>query len=108
MKTNAKTITALFLSTVMMFCSVGCVAMAGDRNQAAESQNETVAAADTDQPAALTDAVTDAATGNTDASKEETVYVIAGADGSVKKIIVSDWIRNESGETIGTGRAGVI
>lgn len=99
MKTNAKTITALFLSAVMMFCSVGCVAMAGDWNQAAECQNETAAAADTDQPAALTDAVTDADTGNTDASKEETVYVIAGADGSVKKIIVSDWIRNESGET---------
>ena len=27
--------------------------------------------------------------------KDETVYVLAGADGSVKKIIVSDWIKNE-------------
>ena len=27
--------------------------------------------------------------------KEETVYVIAGADGSVEKIIVSDWIKNK-------------
>lgn len=27
-------------------------------------------------------------------SKDETVYVIAGADGSVEKIIVSDWIKN--------------
>lgn len=27
-------------------------------------------------------------------SKDETVYVLAGADGSVKKIIVSDWIKN--------------
>ncbi len=26
--------------------------------------------------------------------KDETVYVLAGADGSVKKIIVSDWIKN--------------
>ena len=29
-----------------------------------------------------------------DVSKDETVYVLAGADGSVKKIIVSDWIKN--------------
>ncbi len=35
----------------------------------------------------------------TDASaeKDETVYVLAGADGSVRKIIVSDWLRNHSG-----------
>lgn len=31
-------------------------------------------------------------------SKDETVYVIAGADGSVQKIIVSDWIRNALGD----------
>lgn len=28
------------------------------------------------------------------AEKNETVYVIAGADGSVKKLIVSDWLKN--------------
>lgn len=32
-----------------------------------------------------------------DASKEETVYVLAGADGSVQKIIVSDWLQNSGG-----------
>lgn len=31
---------------------------------------------------------------NTEISKDETVYVIAGADGVTKKIIVSDWIKN--------------
>lgn len=31
------------------------------------------------------------------AAKDETVYVLAGADGSVKKIIVSDWIKNAVG-----------
>ena len=31
------------------------------------------------------------------AEKDETVYVLAGADGSVQKIIVSDWLRNNSG-----------
>lgn len=29
--------------------------------------------------------------------KDETVYVLAGADGSVEKIIVSDWIKNSLG-----------
>ena len=29
--------------------------------------------------------------------KDETVYVLTGADGSVKKIIVSDWLKNELG-----------
>lgn len=33
-----------------------------------------------------------------DVTKEETVYVLAGADGSVQKIIVSDWLRNPSGD----------
>jgi len=31
--------------------------------------------------------------------KDETVYVIAGADGSVKKVIVSDWIKNSLNST---------
>ena len=31
--------------------------------------------------------------------KDETVYVLAGADGSVQKIIVSDWIKNAIGST---------
>ncbi|MBO4474302.1 MAG: hypothetical protein J5750_05240, partial [Clostridiales bacterium] len=33
------------------------------------------------------------------AFKEETVYVIAGKEGSVQKVIVSDWIRNTAGKT---------
>ena len=32
-----------------------------------------------------------------DLVKDETVYVLAGADGSVEKIIVSDWIKNSVG-----------
>ena len=30
------------------------------------------------------------------AEKNETVYVLSGADGSVQKIIVSDWLKNMS------------
>lgn len=33
-----------------------------------------------------------------DVTKDETVYVLAGADGSVQKIIVSDWLQNVSGD----------
>ena len=32
-----------------------------------------------------------------DISKDETVYVLAGADGSAEKIIVSDWLKNSLG-----------
>ena len=32
-----------------------------------------------------------------DAGKEETVYVVAEPDGSVKNIIVSEWLKNENG-----------
>ena len=34
---------------------------------------------------------------NAGISKDETVYVLAGTDGSVQKIIVSDWIKNSLG-----------
>ncbi len=34
------------------------------------------------------------------ASKDETVYVLADAEGSVRKIIVSDWLQNEKGSQI--------
>ena len=33
------------------------------------------------------------------ASKEETVYVIAGADGKQQSVIVSDWLKNPNKET---------
>lgn len=32
--------------------------------------------------------------------KDETVYVLAGADGSVNKIIVSDWLKNSDGSAL--------
>ena len=38
-----------------------------------------------------------AASEDTGAVKDETVYVLAGADGSVQKIIVSDWLKNTLG-----------
>lgn len=38
-------------------------------------------------------------------SKDETVYVLASADGSVKKIIVSDWIKNQLGSATVTDKS---
>ena len=40
---------------------------------------------------------TSAVSGDGSAYKEETVYVLAGADGSAQKIIVSDWLKNSGG-----------
>lgn len=40
-------------------------------------------------------------------SKDETVYVLAGTDGSVQKIIVSDWLKNELGSASLTDKSGL-
>ena len=55
------------------------------------------------------DAVTVTTTANTnkDTIKDETVYVLAGADGSVQKIIVSDWIKNALGASSITDSTGL-
>lgn len=39
------------------------------------------------------------------AHKDETVYVLTGADGAVQKIIVSDWIQNASGSALLSDRS---
>lgn len=38
-------------------------------------------------------------------AKDETVYVLAGADGNVEKIIVSDWIKNSLGSSAFTDKS---
>ena len=55
------------------------------------------------------DAVTATTTANTnkDTIKDETVYVLAGSDGSVQKIIVSDWIKNALGASSITDSTGL-
>lgn len=74
---------ALWLCALL---SMSCVAMpalaAGADGNETENQGESKA------PSAADDA---------GISKDETVYVLAGADGSVQKIIVSDWIQNTFG-----------
>ena len=55
------------------------------------------------------DAVTATTTANTnkDTTKDETVYVLAESDGSVQKIIVSDWIKNALGASSITDSTGL-
>ncbi len=45
----------------------------------------------------ITETISSAAEGERVVAKEETVYVLANADGSAKKVIVSDWLKNPDG-----------
>lgn len=78
MKTKVRKLIALTLCMVLLVGNAAAHAFVGRDNAAAK----TAAAAEADG-----------------VSKEETVYVLAGADGSVQKIIVSDWIKNPQGES---------
>ena len=84
MKNKAMKILALCLCAVLLTGAVGGAVLALGGDDKTEEQTTT----DT------TDNTAEVKTENTDVSKDETVYVIAGADGSVKKVIVSDWIKN--------------
>lgn len=88
MKTRSAKITALVICVAMLAAAVGITAFA------ANSQKNDTGSKSPDLPDLIRPAET------ADIEKNETVYVIAGADGSVKKIIVSDWIKNNSGNTV--------
>ncbi len=84
--------------TVFALCAVLCLsgvitafALARDKNE--EPQTELPAATAGNAEAEIT--------------KDETVYVLTTADGSVKKIIVSDWIKNTFGASSLTDTTGL-
>lgn len=79
----AKPISAT-LCAALMVCSIGASAYA----EKVPEQEE--------KPVLSETVVTDPT--QAEIVKDETVYVIAGADGSVQKIIVSDWIKNSLGK----------
>ncbi len=70
---------AISLCAVLTLSTAG-IAYAMNSDKKAETPQETETTAQTEETKNLT--------------KDETVYVLAGNDGSVKKIIVSDWIKN--------------
>ena len=75
-------ITAFALCIVLCLSAVITVfAFEGDKNEEPPKKHTVVSAENKDE----------------EISKDETVYVLVGADGSVKKIIVSDWIKNVLG-----------
>lgn len=87
-QTHTKVIAALLAAALA--CGVtgmGAFAASG----AADARNETPAPEPQPQPSAVLSADQEGV------SKDETVYVIAGADGTVEKIIVSDWLKGSAG-----------
>lgn len=86
MKNRARKITALALCAVLLLGVMGTAVYALGGSQETEKSGETAAAA--------VEAV-DAAE-----SKDETVYVLAGADGATQKVIVSDWLQDADGEDL--------
>ena len=87
---NKKTIkiVSVSLAAVMLAGGIGAVSYAAGKTTGEDRLNMT--------EQEMTDAAMSA--GTLAASKDETVYVLAGADGTPKKIIVSDWIKNENGD----------
>ena len=84
MKKSSTKIIALCLCALLAVSGIAMTAFAqnsdGDEAEKQDKQETVSAAADAG------------------VSKDETVYVLAGANGSVQKIIVSDWIKNSSGK----------
>ena len=80
MKNRATKFLSLALCAVVLFAAVGTsvFALTGEVKES-EDENQTT---------------TINVSAEAETSKDETVYVLAGADGTVQKIIVSDWIKN--------------
>ena len=67
---------------------------AGATGSIAYAKNSGRAAADAEQPSSGKDSPASRRAAKGSASKDETVYVLCGGDSSVKKVIVSDWLKN--------------
>ena len=80
MKNRATKFISLALCAVVLVAAVGTsvFALTGEGKESEDENQET----------------TINAAAEAETSKDETVYVLAGADGTVQKIIVSDWIKN--------------
>ena len=79
MKNTPIKITSIILSVILLISTAGITLALGP------DKKDTSAKTVSEKPAQ---------TSSESISKDEIVYVLAGADGAVKKIIVSDWIKN--------------
>lgn len=94
MKKSSKKIIALCLCALLTAGTVGATVFAGANNESGTSS----------EPEKIISVIKD----NDDKNvKDETVYVIANADGSVSKIIVSDWIKNHEGSSTLTDKSNL-
>ena len=85
MKKSSTKIIALCLCAVLAVSGIAMTAF-GQNSDGNEADNQ-------EKPETVSVSGAD----NAGVSKDETVYVLAGADGTVQKIIVSDWLRNSLG-----------
>lgn len=76
----------------ILFCGILLAGSIGASTYAANTDSREVLTETTEPASATAGSQT-----TTDIRKDETVYILAGADGSVEKIIVSDWIQNTLG-----------
>jgi putative membrane protein len=101
MKTNQKWI-ALTLALCLLFSLPGCSAAAA--NSSAQSGSES----DSSAVEALEDTAVSLLTSgghSSESGKEETVYVIADANGAAQDIIVENWVKNGAGSDTLTDRS---
>ena len=90
-------ITSLAVVTALITSTVGAISFAAGVNSVKSTTStaaEAPAITDNVMSATSTDAVTSIIDEQFTVGKEETVYVLASADGTVNKIIVSDWLKN--------------
>ena len=80
-KCTVKIIAIVLCAVLCLSGAITAFALAGDKNEEPQAEFPAASVENSEEEIA----------------KDETVYVLAGADGSVRKIIVSDWIRNALG-----------
>lgn len=86
---KTKKITAVLLSLTL--CT-GLISTSIYAQKAGETQTDpSVSSTETE----TTDA-SETTSSDSEVSKDETVYVLTEADGSIRKVIVSDWLKNAS------------
>lgn len=94
-KTGLRIASLLLCLTLACGGSIAVVCASGDK----ESDSSTATSASSQTASSSSAVVTASSDADSAPYKEETVYVLANADGAARKIIVSDWLKNPGGET---------
>lgn len=89
MKKNFKSVMSIIICAALLCTSVGVSAFALNKSEEKTSTSQS----ETKKEEKNTDKKSESEESDKNV-KDETVYVIANADGSAKKVIVSDWIKN--------------